>query len=117
MSLLRTALPPISSNFRTSTIRTRTPPTPFTAPLFLLTRTISSHALNPRALFSAGTTISARRPSSLTSNGNGLQTTQTRGMKVRSSVKKFCDGCKSVRRKGYVYIVCSKNQKHKQRQG
>lgn len=50
----------------------------------------------------------------------------TRGMKVRSSVKKLCDGCKvnvsvyyyiwhranekqqSVRRKGYVYIICSK---------
>ncbi|KAF1350111.1 ribosomal protein L36-domain-containing protein [Delphinella strobiligena] len=45
--------------------------------------------------------------------------TQTRGMKVRSSVKKLCDGCKSVRRKGgrYVYIICSKNPKHKQRQG
>ncbi|TKX18437.1 putative ribosomal protein L36 [Elsinoe australis] len=42
-----------------------------------------------------------------------------RGMKVRSSVKKLCDGCKSVRRKGgkYVYIICSKNPKHKQRQG
>ncbi|KAF2741300.1 hypothetical protein EJ04DRAFT_558025 [Polyplosphaeria fusca] len=44
---------------------------------------------------------------------------QTRGMKVRSSVKKLCDGCKSVRRKKgkYVYIICSKNPKHKQRQG
>ncbi|KAF2751978.1 hypothetical protein M011DRAFT_454838 [Sporormia fimetaria CBS 119925] len=43
---------------------------------------------------------------------------QTRGMKVRSSVKKLCDGCKSVRRKKgrYVYIICSKNPKHKQRQ-
>ncbi|KXT11473.1 hypothetical protein AC579_2407 [Pseudocercospora musae] len=44
---------------------------------------------------------------------------QIRGMKVRSSVKKLCEGCKSVRRKGgkYVYIICSKNPKHKQRQG
>ncbi|OJD36780.1 uncharacterized protein BKCO1_900076 [Diplodia corticola] len=85
---------------------------------------------------------------------------QVRGMKVRSSVKKLCDGCKvrvlrdrhrelgedgremnmekeekkkemsgldstrririsSVRRKGkrYVYIICSKNPKHKQRGG
>ncbi|KAH9863547.1 hypothetical protein IAQ61_009825 [Plenodomus lingam] len=42
---------------------------------------------------------------------------QLRGMKVRSSVKKLCDGCKSVRRKKgrYVYIICSKNPKHKQR--
>lgn len=42
---------------------------------------------------------------------------QVRGMKVRSSVKKLCDGCKSVRRKDgkVVYIICSKNPKHKQR--
>lgn len=42
---------------------------------------------------------------------------QSRGMKVRSSVKKLCEGCKSVRRKKgkYVYIICSKNPKHKQR--
>jgi large subunit ribosomal protein L36 len=46
-----------------------------------------------------------------------VATHQVRGMKVRSSVKKLCDGCKSVRRKGgkYVYIICSKNPKHKQR--
>jgi len=48
---------------------------------------------------------------------------QVRGMKVRSSVKKMCEGCKSVRRKGgkkgrgHVYIICSLNPKHKQRQG
>ncbi|KAF8541675.1 ribosomal protein L36-domain-containing protein [Trichophaea hybrida] len=45
------------------------------------------------------------------------QQPQMRGMKVRASVKKLCDGCMSVRRKGRVYIICSKNQKHKQRQG
>lgn len=48
------------------------------------------------------------RPAVLT----GIQ--QTRGMKVRSSVKKFCDGCSVVRRKGYLYVVCSKDPKHKQ---
>jgi large subunit ribosomal protein L36 len=58
--------------------------------------------------------------STLTSRLSGLRiqgAQQTRGMKVRSSVKKLCDGCKSVRRKGgrYVYIICSKNPKHKQR--
>ncbi|KAF3936594.1 hypothetical protein ABW19_dt0207219 [Dactylella cylindrospora] len=52
------------------------------------------------------------------SNGHGpTSLSQVRGMKVRSAVKKLCSGCKSVRRKGYVYIICSKNQKHKQRQG
>ena len=38
----------------------------------------------------------------------------SRGMKVRSSVKLMCDGCNVVRRKGRVYVVCSKNPKHKQ---
>lgn len=33
---------------------------------------------------------------------------------MRSSVKKFCDGCSVVRRKGYLYVVCSKDPKHKQ---
>ncbi|KAF8846358.1 hypothetical protein BDN67DRAFT_38801 [Paxillus ammoniavirescens] len=40
-----------------------------------------------------------------------------RGMKVRSSVKVMCDGCSIVVRKGRVYIICSKDPKHKQRQG
>ncbi len=37
-----------------------------------------------------------------------------RGMKVRASVKVMCDGCSVVKRKGRVYIICSKNPKHKQ---
>ncbi len=37
-------------------------------------------------------------------------------MKVRASVKKMCDKCKIVKRKGIIYVVCS-NPKHKQRQG
>ena len=51
------------------------------------------------------------------SHPDPLRQAQVRGMKVRSSVKKLCDGCKSVRRKGYVYIICNRNPKHKQRQG
>ncbi|MBI4119585.1 MAG: 50S ribosomal protein L36 [Parcubacteria group bacterium] len=38
-------------------------------------------------------------------------------MKVQASVKKRCKDCKTVRRKGRLYIVCKKNPKHKQRQG
>ena len=38
----------------------------------------------------------------------------SRGMKVRASVKVMCDGCSVVKRKGRVYIICSKNPKHKQ---
>ncbi|MDO8579265.1 MAG: 50S ribosomal protein L36 [bacterium] len=38
-------------------------------------------------------------------------------MRVKSSVKKKCAKCLVVRRKGYVYIVCKSNPRHKQRQG
>ncbi len=41
----------------------------------------------------------------------------TRPMKVRASVKKMCDNCKIVKRKGVVRVICKKNPKHKQRQG
>ena len=37
-------------------------------------------------------------------------------MKVRPSVKKMCDNCKIVKRRGRVMVICS-NPKHKQRQG
>ncbi|GAW25626.1 putative ribosomal protein L36 [Rosellinia necatrix] len=53
----------------------------------------------------------------------GISQQQTRGMKVHSSVKKRCEHCKVVRRKagkrhrGYLYIICSANPRHKQRQG
>ncbi|KAJ5579908.1 uncharacterized protein N7459_005893 [Penicillium hispanicum] len=52
-----------------------------------------------------------------TAVGSARQIEQVRGMKTRSSVKRLCDGCKPVRRKNRVYIICSKNPKHKQRQG
>jgi large subunit ribosomal protein L36 len=38
-------------------------------------------------------------------------------MKVRSSVKRICDFCKLVRRRGKVFVICSSNPRHKQRQG
>ncbi|MCH9053182.1 MAG: 50S ribosomal protein L36 [Proteobacteria bacterium] len=37
-------------------------------------------------------------------------------MKVQASVKRRCDNCQIVRRKGIVRIVCQ-NPRHKQRQG
>ncbi|KAI5370222.1 Putative ribosomal protein L36 [Septoria linicola] len=94
-----------------------------------------ANRLTPRAtLFrrsigvsNTNTTLQNRRHSSIVNalqslrlNGTkAIAQQQVRGMKVRSSVKKLCEGCKSVRRKGgkYVYIICSKNPKHKQRQG
>jgi len=38
-------------------------------------------------------------------------------MKVRASVKKMCDQCKIIRRRGVVRVICTKVAKHKQRQG
>ncbi|KAK6941660.1 Ribosomal protein L36 [Dillenia turbinata] len=38
-------------------------------------------------------------------------------MKVRSSVKKMCEFCRVVKRRGRVYVLCTANPKHKQRQG
>ncbi|MGF1578610.1 MAG: 50S ribosomal protein L36 [Gemmataceae bacterium] len=38
-------------------------------------------------------------------------------MKVRASVKRICEKCKMVRRKGRVYVICKGNPRHKQRQG
>ncbi|GBC78556.1 50S ribosomal protein L36 [bacterium HR08] len=37
-------------------------------------------------------------------------------MKVRASVKRMCDRCRIIRRKGVVRVICT-NPKHKQRQG
>lgn len=37
-------------------------------------------------------------------------------MKVKSSVKKICNKCKIVKRKGVVRIICT-NPSHKQRKG
>ena len=37
-------------------------------------------------------------------------------MKVRTSVRRMCDKCKVVRRRGVVRVICQ-NPKHKQRQG
>jgi large subunit ribosomal protein L36 len=37
-------------------------------------------------------------------------------MKVRASVRRMCDKCKIVRRRGVVVVVCV-DPRHKQRQG
>eukprot|EP00227_Mantoniella_beaufortii_P012843 CAMPEP_0197583518 /NCGR_PEP_ID=MMETSP1326-20131121/6424_1 /TAXON_ID=1155430 /ORGANISM="Genus nov. species nov., Strain RCC2288" /LENGTH=72 /DNA_ID=CAMNT_0043147757 /DNA_START=67 /DNA_END=282 /DNA_ORIENTATION=- len=38
-------------------------------------------------------------------------------MKVRTAVKRMCDACKIVKRKGVVFVICKAVPKHKQRQG
>ncbi|MGL2659710.1 50S ribosomal protein L36 [Helicobacter pylori] len=37
-------------------------------------------------------------------------------MKVRPSVKKMCDKCKIIKRRGVIRVICAA-PKHKQRQG
>lgn len=37
-------------------------------------------------------------------------------LKVKPSVKRLCDKCKIIKRKGRVMVICE-NPKHKQRQG
>ncbi|HEX9935214.1 MAG TPA: 50S ribosomal protein L36 [bacterium] len=37
-------------------------------------------------------------------------------MKVRASIRKICDKCKIIKRRGVLRIIC-KNPRHKQRQG
>ncbi len=38
-------------------------------------------------------------------------------MKVRASVKKQCEHCEIIRRKGRVWVVCKRDPKHKTVQG
>jgi large subunit ribosomal protein L36 len=37
-------------------------------------------------------------------------------MKVKPSVKRRCDNCKIIKRRGVVRVICT-NPRHKQRQG
>lgn len=38
-------------------------------------------------------------------------------MKVQASVKKRCDSCKIIKRRGVLRVICSKDPTHKQKQG
>ncbi len=38
-------------------------------------------------------------------------------MKVRASVKRRCEFCQIVKRNGVIRVICSRNTRHKQRQG
>jgi large subunit ribosomal protein L36 len=37
-------------------------------------------------------------------------------MKVKPSVKRRCDNCKIIKRRGVIRVICT-NPRHKQRQG
>jgi large subunit ribosomal protein L36 len=55
------------------------------------------------------------RPHSFTC-GRARRIRKDRTVKVHPSVKKICDKCKIIRRKGRVMVICE-NPRHKQRQG
>ncbi|CDS08380.1 hypothetical protein LRAMOSA02328 [Lichtheimia ramosa] len=65
--------------------------------------------------FSRSLFAQARQQQPVFATPSTLQMVRT--MKVRSSVKKMCDGCTTVRRRGKLFVTCNKNKKHKQRQG
>nr|YP_004123451.1 ribosomal protein L36 [Rhizanthella gardneri]ACU46597.1 ribosomal protein L36 [Rhizanthella gardneri] len=37
-------------------------------------------------------------------------------MKIRASIRKICDKCCLIRRRGQILVICS-NPRHKQKQG
>ncbi len=47
---------------------------------------------------------------------HGETNREVKKMKVRPSVKKMCEKCKVIKRKGVTRVICE-NPKHKQRQG
>ena len=44
-------------------------------------------------------------------------TNRSTKMKVTSSIKRRCENCQIIKRKGVVRVVCSRNPRHKQKQG
>ncbi|KAI8873771.1 hypothetical protein GQ42DRAFT_160311 [Ramicandelaber brevisporus] len=85
-------------------------------------RSVSVRALSTRVIAHNGTTAGCgcgcgSRIHNSVSNALTTSLGATRGMKVRSALKLMCDGCMFVRRRGKLFVICSKNQKHKQRQG
>ncbi|KAB5584903.1 ribosomal protein L36-domain-containing protein [Coniochaeta sp. 2T2.1] len=106
------------------------PPAPRVRPSQHTVRSLSQSVLScssPRRqllekdAFKAGSTAAPRL--AVVGGVVAMRAQQTRGMKVHSSIKKRCEHCKVVRRKankrhrGYLYIVCPANPRHKQRQG
>ncbi len=61
-------------------------------------------------LVRVGTSPAFRRGEDVTIEGGQV-------MKVHASVKCRCDSCKIIRRHRVVMVICSKNPKHKQKQG
>ena len=52
-----------------------------------------------------------------TTPGLAVAYAQVRSYKVRASLKLLCSGCRFVKRKGKLRVVCTRKPRHKQRQG
>lgn len=72
---------------------------------------INQPAKRPLTTLTGSTTTKTLAPATAPA---AAATGQSRGMKVRSSVKKYCDSCKITKRQGVVFVLCSANPKHKQ---
>jgi len=48
---------------------------------------------------------------------NNLTNQPNRIMKVSASVRRICSSCKIIKRHGKVFVICSRDPRHKQRQG
>ncbi|KAL2018724.1 hypothetical protein VTK56DRAFT_430 [Thermocarpiscus australiensis] len=87
------------------------------------TRCLSQAVLSPGCAFAATSPANGVISPRVQASVAVPQKQQTRGMKVRSAIKKRCEHCKVVRRKagkrhnGYLYVICPANPRHKQRQG
>ncbi|OLY84499.1 54S ribosomal protein c83.06c, mitochondrial [Smittium mucronatum] len=72
----------------------------------------------PRALISSNLNqFPFKSATSLVKSNSISAENGIRGMKVRSSVKKMCDGCYFARRRKRLFVLCKNDPKHKQRQG
>ncbi|GAA5903584.1 hypothetical protein JCM6882_002993 [Rhodosporidiobolus microsporus] len=82
-------------------------------------RTCACARCAPRTIASPSSTAPSRPRAIVGAGGAATEAgvEGKRGMKVRSSIKAYCDGCSVVRRKGTLFVICSKDPKHKQRQG
>ncbi|GAA5914669.1 mitochondrial 54S ribosomal protein bL36m RTC6 [Sporobolomyces salmoneus] len=122
---------------RTSTISSLPTPRTSTRSVSHLTSTEASHPrscgcarcaarsspistiVSPPSRPLSSSTLSTKRPE-LANDVEKKQTSAAeskRGMKVRSSIKKYCEGCSIVKRQGTLFVLCSRDPKHKQRQG
>ncbi|EJT80091.1 hypothetical protein GGTG_00096 [Gaeumannomyces tritici R3-111a-1] len=96
-----------------------------------LSRSIFGSTPTARALLASRRTcggalpVAGARPTAVAATGataTAAVQQQARGMKLRSAITKRCEHCKVVRRKrgkrhrGWLYVICSANPRHKQRQ-